>query len=276
MTSLTPPLKWAGGKRYLSDHIIERFPPHTHYVEPYAGGLAVLLKRKPGGHSEVVNDLDGRLTNFWKVLQHPGNFEQFQRRAQAIPFSETEWNDAEDDLYDDDPVIRAIAFFVRVRQSLAGRQGAFSLLTRTRVRHDVNAEADAWVNAVDGLRDVHVRLRHVVVLNQDALDVIRSQDGPATLFYCDPPYVHGTRTDTTVYQDAEMSDAHHRELLEALNAVLGKVILSGYLCPLYDEMLADWNRDDFEVPNHASNSKTKRKMIESIWTNYSAPKGLFA
>ena len=34
-------------------------PPHTHYVEPYAGGLSVLLAKPCDGSSEVVNDLDG-------------------------------------------------------------------------------------------------------------------------------------------------------------------------------------------------------------------------
>lgn len=43
MTSLTPPLKWHGGKHYLSSRLVAMMPPHTHYVEPFAGGLAVLL-----------------------------------------------------------------------------------------------------------------------------------------------------------------------------------------------------------------------------------------
>jgi len=38
-------------------------PPHTHYVEPYPGGLSVLLAKRPSRISEVANDLDGRLSN---------------------------------------------------------------------------------------------------------------------------------------------------------------------------------------------------------------------
>jgi DNA adenine methylase len=77
-TRLTSPLKWHGGKHYLAARIVALMPPHLHYVEPYAGGLAVLLARDPEderlflsphrGVSELVNDLDGRLTNFWRVL----------------------------------------------------------------------------------------------------------------------------------------------------------------------------------------------------------------
>jgi len=41
------PLKCHGGKSYLADWIINLMPKHLHYVEPYAGGLAVLLAKNP-------------------------------------------------------------------------------------------------------------------------------------------------------------------------------------------------------------------------------------
>ena len=88
------PLKTHGGKHYLAQKIIALMPPHTHFVEPYAGGLAVLLAKSCEGVSEVVNDLDGNFTNFWQVLQDEGLFARFQRRVQAIPFSEVEWHKA--------------------------------------------------------------------------------------------------------------------------------------------------------------------------------------
>ena len=53
---LTPPLKWHGGKHYLAADIIGLMPPHQHYVEPYAGGLAALLAKDPEGVSEVATD----------------------------------------------------------------------------------------------------------------------------------------------------------------------------------------------------------------------------
>ena len=106
---LTPPLKWPGGKHYLAKRIIELMPPHLHYVEPYFGSGAVLLQRDPSrdwfstgsklpahqkGCSEVVNDINDHLTNFWQVLQHPVRFDQFTRLCQATPFSEREYRKA--------------------------------------------------------------------------------------------------------------------------------------------------------------------------------------
>ncbi len=109
---MKPPLKWHGGKHYLATRIVALMPPHVHYVEPYAGGLAVLLAKNPEGVSEVVNDLHRGLTTFWRVLQQPDTFEEFRRTVEAVPFSEVEWHDAEEHLNNPDQVRRAVAFFV--------------------------------------------------------------------------------------------------------------------------------------------------------------------
>jgi site-specific DNA-adenine methylase len=99
MATVSKPLKWHGGKHYLADRIISLIPPHTHYVEPYAGGLSVLFA-KPAelieGHSEVVNDLNGNLVNFWDVLSRSESFGELVRICEATPFSEEVWNSAQE------------------------------------------------------------------------------------------------------------------------------------------------------------------------------------
>ena len=44
---LTPPLKWHGGKHYLTRHVLALMPRHLHYVEPFFGGGQVLFARDP-------------------------------------------------------------------------------------------------------------------------------------------------------------------------------------------------------------------------------------
>src|SRR4051794_37581238 len=118
---LTPPLKWHGGKHYLARQIVARMPPHLHYVEPFAGGLAVLLARDPDdrrlwtgdtsstrGVSEVANDLDGRLMNFWRVLRGEETFARFRRQVEAIPPARDEWEAAHAHEYGKDPVADAV------------------------------------------------------------------------------------------------------------------------------------------------------------------------
>ena len=241
---MSGPLKWHGGKCYLASKIIALMPPHLHFVEPYAGGLAVLLAKNSEGVSEVVNDLNEELTNFWKVLQDEQLFVQFKRRVEAIPFSEVEYQDAGDPLArglhqecGHNRENRAVAFFVLCRQSLAGRMDGFATLSKTRVRRGMNEQASAWLHAVEGLAAVHARLKRVVVLNRPALDAIRQQDGPDTLFYLDPPYLHETRATTGEYLH-EMTPEQHAELLDVLTGLKGKFLLSGYHSGAYDRAAA--------------------------------------
>jgi DNA adenine methylase len=246
-------------------------PPHLHYVEPFAGGLAVLLAKDADGVSEVVNDIDEDLTNFWHVMRDTQAFARFHRIVQAIPFSEVEWRDARahlDGPADADPVQRAVWFFVCCRQSLAGRKDTVAPLSRTRTRRGMNEQASAWITAVDGLPAVYERVRRVAVLCRPAVEVLRSQDGPAVLSYCDPPYLHATRASTREYGRYEMSEADHRELLAVLRSVQGKVMVSGYPSELYDTALADWSRHTFDLPNNAASGRTKNRETEVLWCNF--------
>jgi DNA adenine methylase len=262
---LVQPLKWHGGKHYLASKIIDLMPEHVHYVEPFFGGGSVLLNKSPEGVSEVVNDLHRELTTFWRVLQDGRKFAKFSRIIEAMPFSQVEWNDAHAQA--GDPVRQAVNFFVRCRQSRAGKLDCFATLSRNRTRRQMNEQASSWMSAIEGLPDVAARLKRVVVLDDDAVKVIRSQDSTNTLFYLDPPYVHETRVTTADY-DYEMSTDQHVELLEAIDACCGKVLLSGYPSELYQTRLKNWNHFDIEIDNKASSAKQKPKMIERIWMNY--------
>lgn len=275
------PLKWHGGKHYLAHKIVDLMPYHLHYVEPFCGSAAVLLARDPDknwygegmpkyvrGCSEVVNDIHNQLMNFWWCLQDKKAFEEFLRLVNVTPFSETEWNDAIDCApthFCD--VKAAVKFFIRCRQSRAAQFREFATISRSRTRRNMNEQVSAWLTRIEGLPEIHNRLKRVVILNRPALETIRTQDGPKTLFYCDPPYLHETRTNPSVYTH-EMSTIDHRRLLETLLLVEGKVMLSGYYNDLYNEMLKGWQRYHFDMPNNVSQADTKDRRIECLWCNF--------
>jgi DNA adenine methylase len=276
------PLKWWGGKKYLAPRFIDLMPRHLHYVEPYGGGLAVLLNKDPfdrrhqwgeksdqQGISEVVNDVYGSLQNFWSVLKSEEGFLRFQRILDATPFSEDEFNRSDGAMcpVTDVDVDAAVAFFVRCRQSRTGGFKEFATLSRKRTRRRMNEQASAWLNAVDKLNTVHARLKRVVILCRDALDVIEQQDDEQTLFYLDPPYLPSTRATAGSYAH-EMTETDHRRMLDSIRCRKGAVMLSGYPNALYDEWLHDWNRHDFPIDNKAAGGKSKRKVIESVWCNF--------
>jgi DNA adenine methylase len=106
----------------------------------------------------------------------------------------------------------------------------------------------------------------VAIEEMPALDLIRRQDTPDTLFYCDPPYLHETRAATDAYAH-EMTEADHRALLAALLACKAKVMLSGYPSPLYDNALSGWTRHTFDLPNNAAGGRAKSRETEVLWCN---------
>lgn len=263
----TTPLKWFGGKHYLASKLDELAHEHVpnypdvHYVEAYYGGGSFLLQKTPGG-SEVVNDVNSRLVNFWSVLADEDAFKVFHRILEATPFSQELWAEAEVDT--GDYIRNAVNFFIRCRQSRAGQFKDFAPLSRNRRRRGMNEQASAWLTAVEGLPAVHDRLKRVVILNEPALDVIRREDGPQTFFYLDPPYLPETRVSKDVYAH-EMSYEDHEALLDVIVGLEGTVFLSGYPSELYDGRLKSWQHTDFDLPNNASKKKAKSRATERVW-----------
>ncbi len=112
--------------------------------------------------------------------------------------------------------------------------------------------------------DIGERLLRVQIENRPAVDVLRLYDGPDTLFYCDPPYLHSTRGDAKAY-GFEMNEAQHIDLSAALQRVKGKAAISGYRCDLLDRLYGDWRRHDADAKQCHS---IKEMRQESVWMNY--------
>ena len=271
---MNQPIKYHGGKHYLASWIISQMPKHLHYVEPFFGGGSVLLEKNPHGTSEVVSDLDGRLTNFWRVLREPSTFEQFARVVAMTPFSNQFFNESMDRinefLYGSGIDINAaVDFFILARQSRQGLMKDFATLSRNRVRRGMNEQVSSWLSAIEGLPEVHKRLKQVVILTDDFVKIIKSQDGPNTLFYLDPPYLHETRRTVNDYK-YELSPARHEELLNLCGEMKGKFLLSGYRSQLYQDYQDEfgWSCAVKEIDNKASSAEVKEIKEECLWRNF--------
>jgi DNA adenine methylase len=266
---IRPPVKWHGGKFYLCDWIIEQFPKHDTYVEPFGGAATVLLNKEPS-QVEVYNDLDERITRLFRIIRDHGD--EFRRRLTLSPYSEAEFDYCNEELEGDAPVDEielARRDYVRWRLSIGGRGISFSL-TLHRVRRGMADVVSGYLSAIDeGLPEIMQRLRSVQILKRPAIDVIRKWDSPDTLVYCDPPYVHETRDkQSRDLYGVELTEDDHRKLAATLKACKSKVILSGYPSPLYQELYNGWRTMSKEIANHASSEGTKNVMKEMLWMNW--------
>ena len=256
-----PALRYRGGKWRIAPWIISHFPEHECYVEPYAGGASVLLV-KPPSKFEVLNDLDGRVVNFWRVLREPRLNRQFRQQLLLTPYSRDEYKAAHEP--SDDPVEAARRFYVACFQGF-GRgyaAGGFALQVGS---YGWGKNRPRQLQAVKHLRVIRRRLAQVQLENRPALDVIARCDRPGTLFYLDPPYVHDTRLNSKRLYHHEMNDEDHRQLLAVLPTLQGMVVLSGYDHPIYSELLAGWRREE-----RTTNVERQREVTECLWISPAA------
>jgi DNA adenine methylase len=260
--SLAPPFAYYGGKTTLAERIVDLLPDHRHYVEPFAGSLAVLLA-KPRSQFETVNDLDGHLMTFWRVLRDRGP--ELSRVCALTPHSRAE-HAASYDLDVDDELERARRIWVRLSQ---GRTG---MLRRTGWRFYRDAarrtgSMPSTLNAYsDRVWDAAERLAGVSLECRPALQVISDYgQHESVLLYVDPPYLGSTRGWGNQYVHEMRSDDEHRALAQVLRACRAAVVVSGYHSPLYDEIYEGW--DVVELATTTGNGGANRARTEVLWSN---------
>lgn len=261
------PFGWYGGKFSHLDWFLPLLPKCHHYCEPFAGSAAVLLNRQPSA-VETYNDLDGEVVNFFRVCREQGD--ELTKSIALSPFSREEFAIACELDPDVTPLERARRFYVRARQVRIGLAQNATLgrwgNCKNTSRAGMSGIISRFMGGVEQMPEISLRLLRVQIENRPAVDVVRLYDDKRTLFYCDPPYIHGTRGDSKAYA-FEMTDSQHGELAEALNAAKGKVAVSNYDCPLMDKLYpkSKWRKHTAPAKtNHA----TKGTRVEVLWTNY--------
>lgn len=260
---IRPPVKWHGGKYYLAERIVAMMPEHDIYVEPFGGAASVLLTKTPC-RLEVYNDIDDRLTRFFRVLRERGML--LRDMLELTPYSESEFQECIEER-DCNEVEAARRDYVQWRMSIGGQGKSFSYSTR-RSRTGMSDVVAGFLSSIDNnLPAVIERLREVQIFNQKASWVIDKYDTPDTVIYCDPPYLPETRTAKTVYRH-EMDELAHVALLERLRKCESYVILSGYDSELYNDMLSTWSAERFDLPNNSAMSAEKQRRQEILWRNY--------
>lgn len=266
---MKPPFAYYGGKTTIAKQIVGLFPQHVHYVEPFAGSLAVLLAKRPS-RMETVNDLDGEVMTFWRILRdRPLDLE---RVCAFTPHSRAEYEACRNAAPADDELETARRVWVRLTQ---GRGGQLRRVTGWRHFKDPGGSATSMPGYLEAYRDrfapAAARLIGVSLEARPALEVIETYgEHDRTLLYVDPPYLGSTRNWGNQYRHELRADDEHRELAEALRSVKASVVLSGYPSDLYDvELYADWHRVEIATQNMQGGARSPR--TEVLWSNRPFP-----
>ena len=257
-----------GSKHSIAEQIVALMPEHRGYVEPFCGSLAVLAAKRPSNF-ECVNDLDGDLMTFWRVLRD--RCDELERMAALTPHSRAQYTETWPPPEAEDDLARAWRVWVQLTQGRGGQ------LRRTGWRyHEVTRGRGSGMPVtlagyVGRFAAAADRLQNVSLECLPALDIVgRYGRDPETLMYVDPPYLGSTRS-RNGYQVEMNAAADHVELAEALHACEATVILSGYTSPLYDlELYVDWHRHEISAwtgQGRAEHSKADGRRVEVLWSN---------
>ena len=253
-------LKYPGAKYRIADWIIDHFPEHHSYLEPFFGSGAVLFN-KERSNIETINDLDGDVVNlFYQIRTNP------ERLANAIywtPYARDEYERAwAAQNTEKESFQRAVDFYTRMMMGHGFRTTGERVGWKNDVQgREASYATRQWCSLPDAIMDAAERLRGVQIENKPAVDLIRRFNFPNVWIYADPPYVLSTR-----YKKQyrfEMTDDDHIELLDTLKAHNGPVVISGYDSDLYRHNLKGWYRD--EIVSNNQNGATRKEVI---WMNY--------
>jgi DNA adenine methylase len=212
------PLCYLGGKSRLAPVIVPKIPPDNEcYCEPFCGAAWILFAKEPS-RCEVINDLDGELVTFWRVVQnHLIPFlDYFKFAVVSRRIFELENMKRPETLTD---LQRAVRYYYIQRLAFGGKPKGRTYGTVMSGSPRLNL-----TDISETLLEVHQRLERVNVECLDALECIARYDRKGTFFFIDPPYIFNQ-------DDYAVSFDRFQDLATLLGKLKGRFILTMTDCP---------------------------------------------
>ena len=192
----------SGNKTPIADNIINLFPTHTTYVEPFVGSGAVYFHKEPS-KVEVLNDLDKDLMKGYRLVKtvssDPSRYKDMHDLKQIQAF------------YDKTPITKEDKLTHAIVKMCGGFGGKPANKT-------VYKPANPY-NKTQNIQEYKQRMKHTKLLSQDYTTIVKNYDSKDTLFYLDPPY-EGSEG---FYKHESMN---YEDLNDILTNIKGKFILS--------------------------------------------------
>lgn len=260
---MKPLISYYGGKQRIASKILPHFPRHTVYVEPFAGGAALLFaKPKPlvtnsDHYREVLNDTNDLLINLYRVAIKQR--QELETEIMATLYSQSDYLRSKEiikNLSKYDNLTKAWAVYVNINQSFSNQLNngwSTGLYSRN--------HSESWRNKQLRLPEILNRIKDVYISCEDAIKCIERWDSPQTLFYCDPPY---PETNQGHYSGYTLED--FKNLCDVLDNIKSSYVLSNY--PQSIKPKSAQKRVEIDAVMSASKTTKKRennKRIEVLW-----------
>jgi len=255
-------MKYPGSKWSIAKWIIDFFPEHHSYLEPFFGSGAVLFN-KVRSNIETVNDLDENVVNLFEWIRKDP--ERLARAIYYTPYARQTYDEAFKTV-PEDSFEKALNFYVRLNMGHGFRTTGEKVGWKNDVQGRERAYASQdWCNLPDKIIQAAERLRGVQIENRPAAELMRRFNHEKVLIYLDPPYVLGTRHGKQYRY--ELEDDDQEELLDTALLHKGYVLISGYDSELYCRKLEGWHREETTCYSQVCSKKR-----EVLWMNFAPQK----
>lgn len=234
------PINWTGNKGCIYETISAFMPPHRVYIEPCMGSAEVFLRKQPA-EKEIINDYNGDLVNFFRVLRCRSALpkllgrlylsfnseELFLRNKKLlaeIPNVLDEATETAEILQEitDENIEHAAAFFENQVYSFSSTGKSFAI-----AKKDMTKRFPRLIAACNRLRDA-------IIMHRDYKDVISYAACEDAFILLDPPY-KGTES---MYQKSSFDENEHARLFAFMNEI---DLRFGGKC----KFLITYNNDDY-------------------------------
>ena len=260
---------YIGCKKFQAKWIVNHFPKHDTYVEPFGGAFWVYLISNINANKNVYNDYNRYISNifycikhhreeFYKVLksykpQSKQLFDKFYKELIPLTYQLELGN-----------IETAAKYIYLQTQTFSGSN--LEKATFMDLKGKYKSKYEQFFEKLVNPKYI-VKLNNISdVENLSYENCIKKYDSKNTLFYCDPPYFK-----MEDYYIKEFGRDEHLKLANTLKSIKGKFVLSYYdfpeLSKWFPKSKFNWKEKDFNRQNSSKKVGTA-KGKEILILNY--------
>jgi DNA adenine methylase len=253
-------LRRLGNKQRIAERIIQFFPKHDIYVEPFFGAGGIFFN-KPKVKSNIVNDLDSEVFNLWQIVSDKEKYKELKRQLYIMPVSEDLFNYWKTHK-ETDPYRKAVRLLFFAHSTYLTKGTTFLVKARDNSKKVI----------YDKIDKVHKLLFDVIIANMDFRKFINSlsfrsvDDRTNTFIYCDPPYL-STKTTYESFTEQDTVD-----LFDCLEKTKCKFAVSEFNHPFILEQAKTRNLNVIYIGERVN---LKNRRTEILVTNFKNETTLF-
>lgn len=274
--NLQPFVKWAGGKRQIMNKLLEYMPKKfKHYYEPFVGGGALLLEKKP--HRACINDSNKDLMSIYKCLRNKKLFKLFFEECKKH-----EQNHSEEYYYEIRSLDRKKSFsklplYIKAARCIYLNKACFNGLYRVNAKGYFNVPSGKYAKVhcfddknIAALHKFFVKTKPVILCKdfEEAVKTAKKGD----FVYFDPPYDVVAEQSFTSYTSGGFGKEEQIRLCKLVKSLSDKGVLvmaSNANTKFIREIYSDFNIHVVEAKRMINSKADGRGNVEEvIITNY--------